>query len=173
MKDENEELLEAVLKDLHKSTLAIPVLEEYKVIEEDSDAIFIAVSPDNSVEQYLEDGQLEENETFDQRLKKVLEETKESMKSYGLLEKDFVYLGEIKNPPFDFRLFLQDNIKDGMIVRQINAYFIEPESRYFYEITLSAPQMVLETVNEFVLKNLYDRMRFIVTNIKYNDSCPL
>lgn len=171
---ENEKLLDEIIKELHRSTLAIPVLSEYKLIDEDlENALFIAVSPDQSIEQYLEDGQLEDDETFERRLNKVIQETQKSMVSNGLTNKELVYLGTIKNNPFEFKLFLQDNIKDNKYVRQINAYFIEPESRFFYEITLAAPPLDKEHANEFVVKNLYDRMRFITMNVKYNEKCPI
>lgn len=170
---ENEKLLNTVLQDLHKSTLAIPVLKEYKVLNEKTGALLVAKSEDNSVEQYLEDGQLEENETFKDRLKKVLKETKQSMKKYGFEEKDLKYIETFKGKLFKYELYLQDNIKNNIIVRQINAYFVEPESRYFYEITLSAPAMPLSMVNENVTDNIYARLKVILTNVKYNDKNPL
>ena len=169
---ENEELLERLLQNLHKSTLAIPILKEYQVIPETTNAIFIAKSQDESIQQYLEDGQLEEDETFEQRIDKVLQETQSSMIENGFENKGLEYLGTFRNFPFEFKLYLQDNIKEEKQIRQINAYFIEPESNYFYEVTLAAPPMYAKDVNDNVTKNILGRLRFILGNIKYNESCP-
>ncbi len=169
----NEELLNNVIDNLHKLTLAIPILNEYKEIPIETNAIMTAESEDHSIEQFLEDGKLEENESFQNRLQKVLKETQEEMERLGFEKKELKYLETFKGNLFEYELYLQDSIKDKKQVRQINAYFLEPEGRYFYEVTLSAPPMPASMVNDFVTTNIYQRLKIILTNIKYNEQNPI
>ena len=172
-KEDKEILLNEILKDLHKSTLSIPVLNGYKVLENPKGAIMVAESDDHSVEQFLEDGKLAKGETFEKRLKKVLKETQKSMVDSGLENRELEYLGELETDLFTFQLYLQDNIMGEKQVRQINAYFLEPESKYFYEITLAAPPLYVKDMNDQVSENIYSRIKPILTHIKYNENNPI
>ena len=169
----NEKLLQTVLEDLHKSTLAIPVLDGYHVIDGVSDAIMVAKSDDESVEQFLEDGKLNEGESFEQRLTKVIHETHNSMKENGLRKTNLKHLRDYESKLFHFHLYLQDNIKNNIQVRQVNAYFLEPEANVFYELSLAAPPLLLKDINDNVTENILERLLPLLKNVKYNTKNPL
>lgn len=170
--NKKEELLQKILNNLHRATLKIPELKGYKKIESDSSTILIAKSDDNAILQFLEDGKLEDNETFDNRIEKVLIETQKAMQDNGFRNQEIILLENMKTDKFDFQIFLQDNIVGNTQIRQINAYFIEPESRYFYEITISAPPLERKYVNQSVLNKLYEQLSFVLHNLDYNDQIP-
>ena len=172
-KEKKEKLLKEILETLHKSTIAVPVINGYEVIKEQTDALIVAKSMDNSIEQFLEDGKLEEDETFEERLEKVLKETKKSMVDSGLEEKDLVHFGSFDNPFFHFEVYIQDNIKGDIQIRQMNAYFIEPGTRYFYEISLAAPPLNLKDINDQVTKNIYSLLEPILRQVQYNSDSPI
>lgn len=172
-KEKKDKLLNEILETLHKSLIAVPVLNGYNVIKEKTDALIVAKSMDNSVEQFLEDGKLEKDETFEQRLKKVIKETEKSMVDSGLQEKELEYLGSFDNDFFHFELYLQDNIKDDIQIRQVNAYFLEPGSKYFYELSLAAPPLYLKDINDHVTKNILSRLEPVLRQVQYNTDSPI
>ena len=174
MKNESKEiLLNSILENLHKSTLSIPVLEGYKVSDQKTGAIMVAIDKDHSVEQFLEDGPMNENESFEDRIEKVIKETQTSMIMNGLQNEELKLLGDLKTKLFHFRLYLQDNIQKDVQIRQINAYFIEPESNYFYELSLAAPPLKIYDINDFVTDNLMHLIKPILKNIRYNENNPI
>lgn len=174
MNDEEKEiLLNDILDNLHKSTLAIPVPDGYKIQEDSMGAIFTAKSDDNSFMQYLEDGQLDDDETFEARLKKVINETEKSIVESGFRNNELKFLKDIDTELFNFKLYLQDNVVGNVLIRQVNAYFIEPESRYFYEICLAAPPIDKSDTNDNITKNILYRLEYVLNNIKYNEERPL
>lgn len=172
MDEKRDKIIEQIMKELHKSTLSIPVLQGYELVD-NTDAIFVAKSKDNSVEQYLEDGKLLDAETFDDRIQKVINETKSAMKNSGLKDTKIIYLGNVNTDLFDFKIYVQDNILGDKQIRQLNAYFVEPESNYFYQISLAAPPMYTKDINYNVVKNIFSRLRLILNNIKYNEEAPI
>ena len=132
-KEKKDKLLNEILETLHKSLIAVPIIKGYRVITEKTDALIVAKDMENSVEQFLEDGKLDKDETFEDRLEKVLKQTKKSMVANGLQEKELEHFGSYDNKLFHFEIYIQDTIKDDIQIRQLNAYFIEPDSKYFYE----------------------------------------
>ena len=171
--EEKEQLFNEIIENLHKATLAIPILDGYELIRENTGAIFAAKSKDHSVEQYLEDGHLFEEETFEGRINKVIEETNEAITNLGFRNNELLFLEDYNTDLLNFKLYLQDNVVGNTVIRQINAYFIEPESRYFYEITLSAPPILKIDINDNVTNNIKERLLFILNNIRYNDENPI
>ena len=172
-KEKKDKLLNEILDTLHKSLIAVPVIKGYKVITEATDALIVAKSMDNSVEQFLEDGKLDKDESFEQRLKKVLKETQKSMVDSGLKEKELEYLGAFDNQFFHFELYIQDNIKDDIQIRQVNAYFLEPGSNYFYELSLAAPPIYTKDINDQVTKNILSRLEPVLKQVQYNTDSPI
>ena len=171
--EEKDKLLNNILDDLHKATLAIPVLDGYEIQDDSMGAIFIAKSKDNSVIQYLEDGKLEEGEEFEERLKKVLTETEKAITDTGFRATELKFIENFDTKLFKYKLYLQDNVVGNVLIRQVNAYFIEPESRYFYEIILAAPPVNKEDENDNITNNILSRLKVILNNVKYNEENPL
>ena len=170
--NKKEIILGKILNNLHKATLKIPILEGYEQIKTKTNALIVAVSKDNSVMQYIEDGKLDEQETFENRLNKVINETEKSIKENGLREKPLIFIKNLSSDILTFKLYQQDNIVGNTIIRQINAYFIEPESKYFYEISLSAPPIERNKINDYITENIIERIKEILLNITYNDTNP-
>lgn len=170
--EEKEKLLNEILYKLHKTTLAVPILKEYEIQEDSKGAIFIAKSKDNSVIQFLEDGKLTDNENFEERLNKVLVETEKSITDFGFRATQLKFIEDYKSDLFNFKLYLQDNVVGNTLIRQINAYFIEPENKYFYEIILAAPPINKSDENENITKNILHRLKVILKDVKYNEENP-
>jgi len=153
---------------VNKSILSIPILNGYKLLDIKTGALFVAKSDDGSVEQYIEEGKLGAEETFDERLKNVLTTTKSILET-KYEKKDIIHLQDYNTDILSFTLYLQDNTKGIKTIRQINAYFKEPKTNYFYEITLSAPPLLTMDLNDNVTNNIYNRLLIILNNIKYNE----
>ena len=163
-----EQIIKELMNNLHKATLKIPILKGYEIDEKQKQALMVAKAKDHSVEQYLEDGKLNENETVQDRIKKVITEAEQEMQKMGLKESKITFLEEFKSDILQFYLYLQDNITENKQIRQINAYFIEPESKYFYQITLATPPMLKTDINDIVTNNILTKIKFILKNIQYN-----
>ena len=162
-------LIDEVLEKIHKQTIDVPILNEYEMQTDSKGAIFIAKSKDNSVIQFLEDGKLMDDENFDERLEKVLLETEKAIVDCGLRTTQLKFIENYSSDLFNFKLYLQDNTVGNTLIRQINAYFIDPESKYFYEITLAAPPINRSDENENITKNILDRLKIILKNVKYSE----
>ena len=170
--NEKDKLIKDIFDITKKNLLLVPILNNYEVIKNDNNdaIIFTAKAKDNSIQQFLCDGVIKEDETLDKRIEKVIKETEEKMKKNGFLNPQMDFLSTFNTKLFKFRLYLQDMIKGDKIIRQVNAYFVEPNNNYFYEICLSAPPMSLKVANEAVMKNLITMLTIILQNIKYNDN---
>ena len=171
--------------------LSIPLLDDFILVQKNltdpnNNVIFVAVK-NNTLEQFLGDGALKENESFNERLEQVINQMKEEVKGNELYEgnNDFlIYYKNYENDFFDFRIFAQDILtgtKDNLnFIRQLSAFFLEPQTNEFYQITMAAGQYVKS--NKFKLlkdiKNiekdeliigLEKNLKLIMDNITYRD----
>ena len=168
---EKDVLFNKLLKDIPKKTLKVPIPNGYNIINTGNNnkfIIMIAKKEDGTLMQYLIDEKLNENENFENHIEKVLRETKQAMNENSSID----FLEDFNSDLFQFKLYLQDIVKDELLIRQINAYFIEPESNYFYQISLTTPPFKKETVTQEITNILKDSIKPILSNIKYNADVP-
>ena len=157
----------------HAEMLDIPLLNGFEVKKSDVPSVILLATNNGIMEQLVSDGTIDES--FEERIKLVISNTKDFMKKTGCqnIDDSFIYYKDYSNGVFDYKLYFCDIVKDNKVVRQINAYFIEPESRYFYEIILAAPPIDKIDVNDNITKNILQRLKVILNNIKYNDDRPI
>lgn len=158
--------------------ILVPILDGFTEIKAEG-MVFLAKSKENYLEQLLTEGFLSSNETFDDRLKKVLDETINSMKSANCdnPEKNLKFIEDYENENFKYKVYLQDIIVNNKIVRQLNAYFLDEETNVFYEIALSTcpfdlnSNVILLDFNledDEITKNLYNSFKLLLDLIKHN-----
>lgn len=149
--------------------LSIPILGGFTIEKTDHpNIVFIAKNKDNFMEQFLRDTKLEENEKFDTHLQHVLIETKNAMKENNIKnpEKNLLFYKTIGK----YKLYIQNNILDNIIVKQMNTYLVD-SNNVFYQISIITPPMLLDppmTIKQDTNLNesLFEMMKTIVTNIK-------
>jgi len=147
----------------------VPILKGYEELEF-SGTIFTAASITDSLEQFLCDGII--TEPFEEHIEKVIKDTLEAMKEGKLEVNDntIFYLSDYHTKDFYFKVYVQDNIGEGMIIRQFNMYFMDPKTNAFYQLSLTTapyPTSQMEYVtNEFshkmlpTLKSLMDQVHY-------------
>ena len=126
--------------------LNIPVLDGFEVkqdIKLNSKHIFVA-QKGSVLEQFLTDGQLVDNEDFEDRVVKILNDVRREVRKNPLYENNGRYIDLYKNYEtklFKFKIYVQDILTDKVhFVRQLNAYFVEPKSKEVCQISVSAGQ---------------------------------
>lgn len=135
--------VEDFVNDLNKryyiQSVLVPILDGFSLILENNTVLFGALSKEKYMEQYICDGILPEGESFEQHLDIVIDKTKASMKENGFedVNNSIKFYKDFKNNFFDFKIYLQDFIKDGKILRQYNIYFVDPKSNAFYQVALT------------------------------------
>ena len=171
--------------------LSVPVLDDFVLVQKNltdrnNSVIFVAIK-NNTIEQFLGDGALEPKESFDSRIEKVINQMKEQVKDNPLYEGNdeyLVYYKNYDNDYFDFRIYVQDVLtgtKDSLrFVRQMSAFFVEPQGNEFYQISMAAGQYVksnkfklLKDIKDYekddINKGLEKALKVIMDNIKYRD----
>lgn len=138
----NDKIMSFV-KDLNDlsflSNVNVPVLDGFKVVP-NKGTLFTAVSDDNYIEQFMTDGVLDYGESFESHVEKVINDTKNFMKDASMsgVNESFIFLKDYTTLKYDFKIYIQDNILNEKIIRQFNIYFIDKNTRAFYEITFSS-----------------------------------
>lgn len=162
---------------VHAERLNIPVLEGFKVEESNIPSVILLASKDGIMEQLVSDGYIDED--FQDRINLVINNTKGFMKKTGCENPDdsFIYFKDYSNGIFNYKLYFCDIIKDNKIIRQLNAYFIEPEMHDFYQLSLSINPIPLPTEmlkvgqidleNDNITKILYNLMKILLDNFGY------
>ena len=169
---EKETLTTKITKEIHKHSLKIPTLKGYSIVKSQNDSvILLAKAEDNSILEFIEDKKLKDNENFEERVKEIIEETKNILQENGFTATS-TFLKDYQGKTLNFKLYKLDNILENKQVRQINAYFIEPESKFVYLIALASPPLKKDDVNDFVTQNLMQRIEEVLLNIEYNDQRP-
>ncbi len=146
--------------------LAVPVLDDFIVVKRNltnpnNNIIFVAVK-NNTIEQFLGDGILGKDESFEGHIAGVINEINEQVKDNPLYEGNdeyMVYYKNYENEHFDFKIYIQDVLtgtKDRIkFIRQMSAFFVEPKGNEFYQICMAAGQYVKS--NKFkLLKDIKD-----------------
>lgn len=168
---------------LHAEQLDIPVINNYKVeIAQDPPIVFSATDG-MFVEQLVSDGPMMQNETFEQRIDLVVKNTTNFMKSYSPLnnEKSLFYYKDCSNGIFNYKIYVQDFIIEvdniTKVIRQFNAYFIEPKFNDFYQLTISSPAIemptkllklgVVDITTDQITQTIDNLTNFVLHNLKY------
>ena len=162
----------------------IPILEGFDIIENvtEPNIIFAAISENRYIEQLIVGDTLKENETLEDKVKETIKISEEYMEKQDLeyAQDNFIHLRDYNNN-FKFKVYIQDYIfKDSSerrAIRQINAYFIEPEYNKFYQLSISTGPIGIPTKmlkmgkidlqNDLITRELVLMMETLITNIKY------
>ncbi len=166
----------------HASQLKIPILNGFNVEKNDNPQTILLASGHGYTEQLISDGFIEEGE-FEERIKLAINKSKEFMKDNGLddVDNSFTYFKDYHNGLFHFKVYIQDMIindgNDRKIIRQMNAYFIEPKMHDFYQLSLAVGPFKMPTKflkiekselkNDKVTQTLNNLMKKLLINLKY------
>jgi len=173
------------------NSLAVPVLDDFIVVKKNltdpsNRIIFVAIK-NNTLEQFLGDGILGKNESFEGHITGVIEEIKDQVKDNPLYEGNddyLIYYKNYDNGLFDFKVYVQDILAGTpdkiKFARQMSAFFVEPKGNEFYQISMAAGQYYKS--NKFkLLKDVKDiekdeinmglekALKIIMDNITYRD----
>ena len=162
---------------IHANILNIPILNGFMEEKSDVPSVILLAKNNSIIEQLVSDGSI--SESFEERIDLVIKNTKDFMKKTGCLNVDdsFIYYKDINNGTFDFKLYFCDILMKDKVVRQINAYFVEPKFHDFYQLSLSTNAISLPTemlkVGKIDLSNdkitilLDNLMQVLINNLKY------
>ena len=189
-----EELDEKILKLVNKlntienvNNLDIPILDGFKVLKNeitsDSNIIFVA-GKDNTIEQFLTEGTVDETVKVEDKIKEITKYLDNQVKNNPLY-KNRKYITKYKqfnNGTFDFEIYVQDIITgtstNTSFIRQLNAFFIEPQGREFCQVSLSAGRYrvsekyklindIKKLNDDVIIKELDKALLIILNNLKY------
>lgn len=168
---------------LHAEQLAIPLLNNFNVTQSKNPQIVFMSSAEAFVYQVVSDGPLRIGETFDDRVNLVVRNTTEYMRQQNMddVDKSFFFYKDYKNDTFSFKIYVQDLIlmmdSQKKVIRQLNAYFVEPKFNDFYQITVSAGPFPMPTqmlklgtvdlANDKITQILDTMMNNVLSNFKY------
>ena len=171
--------------------LSVPVLNDFILVQKNltdpnNKIIFVAMK-NNTLEQFLGDGVLAQNESFEDHLDKVINQMKEESKKSNLYEGNdefLVYYKNYDNENFDYRIYVQDILTGSQdklkFVRQMSAFFVEPTGNEFYQVSVAAGQYVksnkfklLKDIKNYeqdeIIRGLEKNLKQIMDNITYRD----
>ena len=171
------------------NSLAVPVLNDFIVVKKNltdpsNRIIFVAIK-NNTLEQFLGDGILGKNESFEGHITGVINEIKDQVKDNPLYEGNdeyLVYYKNYENDLFDFKIYIQDILTGTpdkiKFARQMSAFFVEPKGNEFYQICMAAGQYVksnkfklLKDIKNYeeddVIVGLEKDLKIIMDNITY------
>lgn len=169
------------------SRLGIPILDGFEVLEHDpNNKIIFVARKDNIIEQFLTDGMLIDDETIDERIEKIISEITKEICTKPLYKKGVAikFFKLISKNDIDFHIYVQDIIKgtpsNRKLVRQLNAYFVEPVGNEFCQISLGSGLYpvgerykllgdIIDLNNDELIKSLETGLELIINNIKYKD----
>lgn len=160
----------------------IPLLDNFEIIKQDikSNIVFTAKN-NNTVYSFLCDGLLNNDELFEERIDKIVNNTNVYVNNnngsfYQTYYKDYNVNG------FNFKIYLQDlyfsKNNDIVTLRSINTYFVD-KNKYVYLVSLtSGPYLfnnnqllnnIKDISNDLVFSSLEKGMNLILNGIKYNE----
>lgn len=172
----------------HLESLLIPILdgftEEQQNLTDPNHRIVFTATKNNTVELFAADGVLDDNESFGERINKVVRQINEEVKTNELYKEDRKYLVYYKDytSSFNYKIYIQDILtgsKDDLkFIRQLSAYFVEPQTREFYQISMSAGSYsvnkgykLLRDIENYeedeIVKGLEKDLTLIMDNIVY------
>lgn len=169
---------------MHAEQLFIPVLSDFEVKNDNNPQTIVLASGHGFTEQLVSDGHIEDGE-FEKRIELVINNTKDFMRNNGLenVDNSFLYYKDYNNGVFDFKLYIQDLIipvqNEKKVIRQFNAYFVEPRMHDFYQLSLSAGPFtmptetlkvgVIDLENDQITKSLDNLTKTLMDNLKYKN----
>lgn len=171
-----EKNIEGFLNELNEryyiQNILVPILDGFTLIPNNSLGIFAAISKDKYMEQFLCDGILQDNENFEDHLNKVIVDVKSSMRDAGFedVDNNVKFLKTFNNGLFEFKIYTQDLVKGEKILRQYNAYFLDPESKAFYQISLTTcPYSINDKfiVETSITSNMDKTMKDLMKKVRY------
>lgn len=172
--DKMIKLAEKLNKNIHRMKLQIPIPSNFKITENNNNqnCIFIAKSDKDYIETYLEDKKLDNSESFDERLNKIISSTIAEMSKNNFLNpnENLKFKEEHNTSILKFKVYLQNNIKDNKLVKQVNAYFLEPEEQYVYQISIMTPTLdknITKENDDKITNDITLLLKDILNNIKY------
>ena len=152
-----------------KTNLDVPILNGLKIIPIDNQPNLIFLAKDDIViEQFLCDGTLNNNETFEDRINNVLNSnSKSNNDNLNVMEPK--YIRDYGNDIFNYKIYSQDLvINNTKVIKQVYAFFVDKNTNTFYQISLSMGQFNIEEFNNDNISNeLYNMLILIIHNIKY------
>ena len=167
---------------LHAEQLSVPVLNGFQIENDNNPQTILLASGHGFTEQLVSDGYIEDGQ-FEQRLNLVINNTKQFMTNSGCenAENSFIYHKDYNNGVFNFKVYVCDMIipagNEKKIIRQFNAYFVEPKMHDFYQLSLSAGPFnmpteqlkvgIIDLQNDQVTLSLDNLMKTLLDNIKY------
>ncbi len=169
---------------LHAEQLSIPVLNDFQVENDNNPQTILLASGHGFTEQLVSDGYIDDG-AFEQRIELVINNTKQFMKNNGCenVDNSFIYYKDYNNGVFNFKIYVSDMIipvnHEKRIIRQFNAYFVEPKMHDFYQLSLSAGPFTLPTEqlkvgiidlqNDQITVSLDNLMKTLLDNLKYKN----
>lgn len=170
---------------LHAEQLFIPLINNFKIEQVQDPQIVFSATDGMFVEQLVSDGSMNTNETFEQRIDLVVKNTLNFMKGYSELnnENNLFFYKDYSNGIFNYKIYVQDfivNVQDTTkVIRQFNAYFIEPEFNDFYQLTIALPALqmpteilklgVVDINNDQITQSLDNLLKLVMDNLKYKN----
>lgn len=169
------------------SHLNIPILDGFEIIDNDlNNKIIFVAKKDNIIEQFLTDGMLIDDETTDERIDKVISEITKHIDNKPLYKKETImkYYKNYSNKDIDYQIYVQDILKgtpsNRKLIRQLNAYFVEPKGKEFCQMSLATGlypvgerykllKDIEDLSNDELTKSLEVGLELILSNISYKE----
>lgn len=155
--------------------ILVPILDNFKIIPGNNDGvIFAAISNERYLEQYICDGILEKNETIDDHINKVIDDTKEAMTANGFddVKNSFRFFKGYSNKFFNFKVYLQTLRLTDKILMQYNVFFVDPKSNAFFQLSLTTcpyGKEDFEAINNNITTNMDKTMTTVMDKIRYRN----
>ena len=185
-KEEKEALATAIAKDAnyqeHSVQLMIPLLRGLNVKEVDgSPQVIMFAEGEGYCEQLVSDGYID-SDKYESSIEETIKSAKDFMKDIECFDVDssFIYYKDYNNGIFSFKIYVQDVIFEDegkKIIRQMNAYFYEPNMSDFYQFSLSTGPYdfdnskiktgVIDLENNPITKELEKKMMNLLSCLKY------
>lgn len=178
------EMADTLNYKLHAEGLNIPILEGFQKQENDNPQVVLLATKSGFVEQLVSDGHINDGE-FEERINFVINNTKQFMKNNGCenVDNSFMFHEDYNNETFKFKVYVCDMIiPDGTekkVIRQFNAYFIDPKMNDFYQLSLSTGPFafpteqlklgVIDLQSDQITFSLNSLMHILMNNLKYKN----
>lgn len=164
--------LDVMNKNSYIHNILVPILDGFKLIPSDNSILFVAMSDNKYMQQYLCEGVISNEESFDMHIMKVIEKAKDAMKKENFENVDncFTFYKDYNNGIFNFKVYLQDYIRDGKVLRQYNVYFLDSNSNAFFNVSLTTcPYGIsdMESISDDITNSLDVSMTNLMDKIKY------
>lgn len=170
---------------LHAEQLFIPLINNFKIEQVQDPQMILSATDGMFIEQLVSDGPMNPNETFEQRINLVEKNTLNFMKSHSSLnnEQNLFFYKDYSNGIFNYKIYVQDfivNVQNTTkVIRQLNAYFIEPKFNDFYQLTIASPALqmpteilklgVVDIASDQITQSLDNLLKLLMDNLKYKD----